>query len=66
MTDTILTIKEIAKYVKVNESIVFRLTTENKNPAFRVVNPWRFKQSDLKVWISTLVFKGKGDLHVDN
>lgn len=64
MTDTILTINEIAKYVKVNQSIVCRITTENKNPAFRVGNPWRFKQSDLEVWNSTQV--AKGELHVDN
>ncbi|WP_394204163.1 helix-turn-helix domain-containing protein [Shewanella waksmanii] len=51
MTDEILTIQEVAKYLKLNEKTAYRLTSEGKLPGFKVGGSWRFKRSDLEKWI---------------
>lgn len=52
MTDIILTIKEVAQYLKVNERTIYRLAASGDIPAFKVGNSWRFKQADLEEWIA--------------
>jgi len=51
MTDEILTIKEIAEYLKLNEKTAYRLASEGKLPGFKVGGSWRFKRVDLEKWI---------------
>lgn len=51
MTDEILTIKEVAEYLKVNERTIYRLAASAELPAFKVGNSWRFKRAELEAWI---------------
>ena len=51
MTDEILTLKEVAKYLKLAEKTAYRLTAEGRLPGFKVGGSWRFKQSDIEAWI---------------
>ena len=51
MTDEILTIKEIAEYLKLNEKTAYRFASEGKLPGFKVGGSWRFKRVDLERWI---------------
>jgi excisionase family DNA binding protein len=51
MNDEILTIKQVAGYLKVNERTIYRLAASAELPAFKVGNSWRFKRSDLEAWI---------------
>jgi excisionase family DNA binding protein len=51
MTDQILTIKEVAEYLKVNERTIYRLAANAELPAFKVGNSWRFQRSELEAWI---------------
>jgi excisionase family DNA binding protein len=51
MTDEILTIQEIAEYLKLNEKTAYRLASEGKLPGFKVGGSWRFKRIDLEKWI---------------
>jgi len=51
MTDQILTIKEVADYLKLTEKTAYRLAAEKKLPGFKVGGSWRFKMSDLQAWI---------------
>ena len=51
MTDEILTIQEIAEYLKLNEKTAYRLASEGKLPGFKVGGSWRFKRVDLEKWI---------------
>ncbi|WP_255587567.1 helix-turn-helix domain-containing protein [Deefgea piscis] len=53
MTDEILTIKQVADYLKVNERTIYRLAGNSEIPAFKVGNSWRFKRSELELWIAT-------------
>jgi len=52
MSDEILTIKEVAEFLKVNERTVYRLAAAKKIPAFKVGNAWRFKKVEIDQWIS--------------
>lgn len=51
MSDEILTIKEVADFLKVNERTVYRLASSKKIPAFKIGNAWRFKKADIEAWI---------------
>jgi excisionase family DNA binding protein len=51
MDDTILTIKEVAAYLKVNERTVYRLAASRDIPAFKVGGSWRFRKETLEQWI---------------
>ncbi|GIU32544.1 DNA-binding protein [Shewanella colwelliana] len=51
MTDQILTIKEVAVYLKLAEKTAYRLASEGKLPGFKVGGSWRFKREDLEQWI---------------
>ncbi|MZI94844.1 helix-turn-helix domain-containing protein [Vibrio ruber] len=51
MTDQILTLKEVAAYLKLAEKTAYRLASEGKLPGFKVGGSWRFKREDLESWI---------------
>lgn len=52
MPEDILTIREVAAYLKVTERTLYRLVQDGKLPAFKVGNSWRFRREDLERWIS--------------
>ncbi len=49
--DDILTIKEVAEYLKLTERTLYRLVQEGQVPGFKVGNSWRFKRADIERWI---------------
>lgn len=51
MADDILTIQELALYLKLNEKTAYRLASEGKLPGFKVGGSWRFKRVDVEQWI---------------
>jgi len=51
MADEILTIKEVAEYLKLSEKTAYRLAAEGKLPGFKVGGSWRFKTEDVHKWI---------------
>ena len=51
MTDEILTLKEVAEYLKLAEKTAYRLVAEGKLPGFKVGGSWRFKKEDIDLWI---------------
>ena len=51
MTDKILTLKEVAEYLKLTEKTAYRLAAEGKLPGFKVSGSWRFKREDVLTWI---------------
>ena len=53
MVDQILTLKEVAAYLKLAEKTAYRLASEGKLPGFKVGGSWRFKREDLEAWIET-------------
>lgn len=51
MESEIMTMKEVAEYLKINEKTAYRLASEGKLPGFKVGGSWRFRQSDIDDWI---------------
>jgi excisionase family DNA binding protein len=47
----ILTIKQVAEYLKVTERTIYRLAAAKKIPAFKVGGTWRFSRSAIDTWI---------------
>lgn len=47
----ILTIKEVADFLKVTERTIYRLAAAKQIPAFKVGGSWRFSQTDIAEWI---------------
>lgn len=50
-TSDILTITEVAEYLKVAERTLYRLAAARKVPAFKVGGTWRFSRADIDKWI---------------
>lgn len=53
MTDEILTLKDVAKYLKLAEKTAYRLAAEGRLPGFKVGGSWRFKHDDVQSWIES-------------
>jgi len=48
-----LTIKEVARYLRVNQYTVYRLVTQKKLPGIKVGSQWRFKRTVLERWLES-------------
>lgn len=48
MTDEILTLKEVAQYLKMTEKTAYRLVAEGKLPGFKVGGSWRFRKDEVE------------------
>ena len=53
MDTDILTVREVAAYLKIKEKTAYRLAAEGKIPGFKVGGSWRFRQRDIESWIKT-------------
>jgi len=51
MGDQIMTVKDVASYLKLNERTVYRMATAANIPAFKVGTSWRFKKEEIDTWI---------------
>lgn len=51
MSDQIMTVKEVAAYLKLNDRTVYRMAAAANIPAFKVGTSWRFKKQEIYTWI---------------
>jgi excisionase family DNA binding protein len=49
--NAIMTIGEVADYLKVTERTIYRLAGAKQIPAFKVGGSWRFSRIDIDRWI---------------
>jgi excisionase family DNA binding protein len=49
--EQVLTVKEVAQYLKVNERTIYRMAGAGRVLAFKIGNTWRIRESDLNAWI---------------
>lgn len=49
--DDIMTVKELADYLKIAEKTAYRFASEGKVPGFKVGSAWRFKKEEIDAWI---------------
>lgn len=47
----IMTVKDLASYLKIAEKTAYRFTLEGKIPGFKVGSAWRFRRSEIDNWI---------------
>lgn len=57
----ILTLKQVAEFLKVTERTIYRLAAAKKIPAFKVGGAWRFSKAEINQWIQRQSEGGKND-----
>ena len=63
MSEDILTIREVADLLKINEKTVYKLAAAAKIPGVKVGGSWRFDRTRLSTWLKT---KTDADIAVSN
>jgi len=56
LDNKILTVKELAEYLKIAEKTAYRLVAEGKIPGFRVGSSWRFRMREIDEWIKKILY----------
>ena len=51
--DEVFTIEELATYLKLSKSTVYKLAGEDKIPGQKVGRHWRFRKETIDKWLST-------------
>lgn len=52
MEDDILTIEEVAKYLRVSDRTVYEWAQKGEIPSGKLGTVWRFKKSDIEKWVN--------------
>ncbi|MCQ2582443.1 MAG: PTS sugar transporter subunit IIA [Treponema sp.] len=52
MNDVILTIEEVAKYLRVSDRTVYDWAQKGEIPAGKIGTVWRFKKSEIERWVN--------------
>lgn len=60
MADEILTIREVAELLKLNEKTAYKLASAGKIPGFKVGGSWRFERQAIASWIKRKVEEQQG------
>ena len=50
--DEILTLDEVAAYLKAGKKTVYRLAQQGQIPGFKLGGTWRFRRTELDRWIA--------------
>ena len=71
MQDDILTIEEVAKYLRVSDRTVYDWAQKGEIPAGKIGTVWRFKKSEVENWVnarlsSDLAKKSESDIQLKN
>ena len=48
----IMTIKQVAEYLKVSPRSIYKLVKDGSIPTFRIMNMWRFERTKIDQWIN--------------
>jgi excisionase family DNA binding protein len=51
---SVLTLEEVAEFLHVHPSTVYRLLKNRRIPAFKIGSDWRFNQESIQSWIKEL------------
>jgi len=53
MKSDIMTIKEVAEFLKLKEKTAYALAARGDIPGFKVGGSWRFRKGELEKWIAS-------------
>ena len=59
MEDDILTIEEVAKYLRVSERTVYDWAQKGEVPSGKIGTVWRFKKSEIEKWVNERLSSGQ-------
>ena len=51
-SDSVMTIEELAKYLKLSKSTIYKLCAEGKIPGQKIGRHWRFHRDVINRWLS--------------
>jgi excisionase family DNA binding protein len=51
-SSTIMTVHEVAEYLRISDAKVYRLAREHRLPVVRIGKTWRFRKDLLDDWLS--------------
>ncbi|MFH1664809.1 MAG: helix-turn-helix domain-containing protein [Candidatus Omnitrophota bacterium] len=51
MANSVMTIGEVAEYLKMKVGTIYKHAQDNKIPAFKVGSKWRFTKETIDEWI---------------
>lgn len=57
--DEILTLEEVAVFLKAGKRTVYRLAASGEIPEFKLGGTWRFRRSELDQWIAASIHNKK-------
>ena len=63
MPDDVLTLNEVADYLKVTKRTIYRMVADHKIPAFKVGGSWRFRLVEIDEWIKSRTQEVRRDEH---
>ena len=49
---TVMTLEEVAAFLQVHASTIYRLLKKHRIPAFKLGSDWRFSQDSIERWIA--------------
>lgn len=56
---TIMTVNELAKYLRLHEQTVYRMAKEGTLPSYKVGNRWRFDKPTIDTWLKSQKSRSK-------
>ncbi|HYA35973.1 MAG TPA: helix-turn-helix domain-containing protein [Candidatus Binataceae bacterium] len=60
----VITVKELADYLRCHTSTVYRLLKRNELPAFKIGSDWRFNREAIDTWLRERSFyPSRDDIH---
>jgi excisionase family DNA binding protein len=49
--DKVMTVREVAQFLRVHQTTIYRLLRTDGIPAFKVGSDWRFSQQAVEAWM---------------
>jgi excisionase family DNA binding protein len=51
MDKEVLTVKQVAEFLQMDERTIYKLAKQGDIPSFKVSNQWRFLKKDIESWV---------------
>jgi excisionase family DNA binding protein len=61
-----MTVNEVAEYLKMNSMTIYRMAQQGRIPASKILGCWRFSRRDIEAWIKSQEFQPSKILVIDD
>lgn len=59
MNSDVMTLSEVAEYLRLTEKTAYRRAADGTLPGFKIGGSWRFRKADIDAWIEAKTEEGK-------